>query len=148
MGDSPMHLFLPRPPIHQTCGWADLRTFTRTPSLGITRHMDGREIFQICLLFLGIHVLAVPAFIWAVKHRQFRAGETVAQVPLGDEPDYTGAVSIRPASRAGAWVVFTVITVLFLPLVLLTARIVVEASRPGVPPSPSTTAAPVAKCPF
>ena len=33
------------------------------------------QLITLCAVFIGIHVLAVPAFLWAMRHRQFSGRE-------------------------------------------------------------------------
>ncbi|MGI4790514.1 MAG: hypothetical protein ACRYFS_16885 [Janthinobacterium lividum] len=33
------------------------------------------QLITLCAVFIGFHVLAVPAFLWAMRHRQFSGRE-------------------------------------------------------------------------
>ena len=33
------------------------------------------QMITLCLVFVGIHVVAIPSFLWAMRHRQFAGRE-------------------------------------------------------------------------
>ncbi len=86
------------------------------------------QMITLCLVFVGIHVIAVPSFLWAMKHRQFVGREQkewnleaespeAPLLPLGPAPLPTkarvmlGILSILAVLMLGA-VVFTLVVAL------------------------------------
>lgn len=55
-----------------------------------------RQLITLCAVFIGFHVLAVPSFLWAMRHRQF-AGREQKEWNLEAESPEAPIVPLRPA---------------------------------------------------
>lgn len=56
------------------------------------------QMITLCAVFIGFHVLAVPAFLWAMRHRQFSGREQKEWNMNADRPQApTAPLPLHPA---------------------------------------------------
>jgi cbb3-type cytochrome oxidase maturation protein len=101
--------------------------------------LNSIQLTTLCVVFVGLHLLALPAFVWALRGRQF-SGRQQSEWSLEDSeaPPAPMAVSIMP--RRARWMlgILGTMAVLMLASVLLVMFVALQA-----------TAHPVTgKCPF
>ena len=98
------------------------------------------QLTTLCVIFVGLHLLALPAFVWALRGRQF-SGRQQIEWTLDDpeEPSALPAtVSVMPGRARWMLGVLGTLAVLMLSSVLLVMFVALNATA-----HPAT-----GKCPF
>ena len=98
------------------------------------------QIIALCVLFMGFHAVAIPAFVWAWRGGQFRGPEQAAwHLDQGEPPDALASLTPMTPRRARLMLgLFITMGVLMLSSVALT---IVMASQPAAHSA-------AGKCPF
>lgn len=102
--------------------------------------LTSAQITTLCAVFIGFHLLALPPFLWAMRHKQFR-GHEQAEWHLDDAEAPAAPPAQIPVSPTRArWMAGTLITlaVLMASSTILTTVYALYASS-----HPSS-----GKCPF
>ena len=102
--------------------------------------MTPLQITALCVLFLGFHVVAIPAFVWALRGGQFRGPEQAAWNLDDGEPPAAPPTLTPLTPRKARWMLGLLVTmgVLMLSSVLLTVVLATQATNHPT----------AAKCPF
>ena len=86
------------------------------------------QLITLCCVFIGFHLVAVPAFLWAIRHRQFSGREqkewnldtgAAPETPL--PPVQTGPMPTKARVMLSILSVFAVAMLASILLVLFTA---------------------------
>lgn len=100
------------------------------------------QMITLCLIFVGFHALALPPFLWAMRHRQFAGREQKEwnldsgmspEMPIADAP----AMPLSPKARVLLGIL-SVVAVTMLASIFLTVFVAMHATA-----HPAT-----GKCPF
>ena len=98
------------------------------------------QFIALCAIFIGIHVIALPSFVWAVRRGQFK-GREQSEWHLDDVESAVAPHAMSPATvRRARWMlgVLGTLAVLMLASVFLVMFVALYAtSHPGT-----------GKCPF
>ena len=98
------------------------------------------QFIALCAIFIGVHVVALPAFVWAVRRGQFR-GREQREWHLDDSDTLTAPPGLSPRNAVKArWMVGVLGTlgVLMIASVFLVMFVALNATA-----HPAT-----GKCPF
>ncbi len=102
--------------------------------------MNPTQLTTLCFVFVGLHLLAVPAFVWALRGRQF-SGRQQSEWHL-DDPETSSVVPVTDpiSARRARWMlgVLGTMAVTMLASVLLIMFVALHATA-----HPAT-----GKCPF
>lgn len=104
--------------------------------------LSSSQLTALCVMFLVFHLLAVPPFVWALRHEQFR-GREQAEWSLDDPDtqDIPAAKSTLTPWRV-RWMLGVLVTLGALMLFSVVLTLVFAVSAPAHP------AVGAAKCPF
>ena len=90
-----------------------------------------RQLITLCAVFIGFHVLAVPSFLWAMRHRQFAGREQKEWNLNAEAPEApilpAQAARISPKGRVMLGIL-SVLAVLMLGAVVLTLVVAMNAA--------------------
>ena len=98
------------------------------------------QFTALCVIFVGLHVLALPAFVWALRRGQFRGREQI-EWHLDDAESPAALPALTPVTaRRARWMlgILGTLAVLMLASVFLVAFVALYATA-----HPAT-----GKCPF
>jgi len=98
------------------------------------------QFIALCAIFIGLHVIALPAFVWALRRGQFRGREQV-EWHLDDTEAPAAPPALAPVTaRRARWMlgVLGTLAVLMLASVFLVMFVALSATA-----HPAT-----GKCPF
>ena len=89
------------------------------------------QMIALCAVFIGFHVLAVPSFLWAMRHRQFAGREQKewnleAEAP--EAPVLPAQSAPLPAKARVMLGILSVLAVLMLSAVVLTLVVALHAA--------------------
>jgi len=103
--------------------------------------LNPSQLTTLCIVFVAFHLLALPAFYWAVRHKQFSGSEQREWSLDGSDAafsDNTRPISARKArAMMAVLMTFGVLTVFSIALTLIVAL-----------HAPAHAAASGSKCPF
>ena len=89
------------------------------------------QMITLCAVFIGFHVLAVPSFLWAMRHRQF-AGREQKEWNLEAESPESPTLPLGPAplpAKARVMLgVLSALAVMLLGAVVLTLVVAMHAA--------------------
>ncbi len=90
-----------------------------------------RQLITLCAVFIGFHVLAVPSFLWAMRHRQFAGREQKEWNLEAESPEAPILPAQAAPLQAKARVmlaILSVLAVLMLGAVVLTLVVALNAA--------------------
>ncbi len=100
------------------------------------------QLITLCCVFIGFHLIAVPAFLWAMRHRQFSGREQIEwNLDTGVSPEtplpsmQTGPMPLR------ARVMLSILSVLGIGMLASILLVLVTALHATAHPA-------TGKCPF
>ena len=98
------------------------------------------QFTTLCIIFVGLHVLAVPAFVWALRQGQFRGREQIEWHLDDVESPSAPPAQVVVTARRARWMVgiLGTLAVLMLASVFLVMFVALNATA-----HPAT-----GKCPF
>lgn len=89
------------------------------------------QLITLCAVFIGFHVLAVPSFLWAMRHRQF-AGREQKEWNLEAESPEAPTLPARavpmPAKARVMLGILSLLAVIMLGAVVLTLVVALSAA--------------------
>ena len=98
-----------------------------------------RQLITLCAVFIGFHVLAVPSFLWAMRHRQFAGREQKEWNLEADSPE-APIQPLRPApmpvKARVLLAVLSILAVMMLGAVVLTLVVALNATAHPAAGSP------------
>ena len=98
------------------------------------------QIYALCSIFIGMHVLALPLFVWALRHRQFSGREQAEWHLDGGETAEAPPAMTPINARRARWMVSILGT---LAVLMLSSVVLVMAMAFYATAHPAT-----GKCPF
>ena len=106
--------------------------------------MNTSQITQLCLLFVGLHLLALPAFVWAAKRRQLTLPDRAVYEVIDDMPEAAPAL-VSPSQKWRLRLMLSVIGAMFALMFLSTLGMLHAAYSSPSAPGPE---AHVSACPL
>ena len=98
------------------------------------------QFTALCIIFAGLHVLALPAFVWALRRGQFRGREQIEWHLDDAESPSAPPASVTVTARRSRWMlgILGTLAVLMMASVFLVMFVALNATA-----HPAT-----GKCPF
>ena len=88
------------------------------------------QIIALCVLFMGFHAVAIPAFVWAWRSGQFSGPEQAEwHLDHGEPPD--APPTLTPLTPRRARLMLSLLVTLGVLMISSVAITVVMASRPA-----------------
>ena len=90
-----------------------------------------RQLITLCAVFIGFHVLAVPSFLWAMRHRQFAGREQKEwnlEAESPESPILPAQAAPLPAKARIMLGILSVLAVIMLGAVVLTLVVALNAA--------------------
>jgi len=103
--------------------------------------LNPSQLTTLCVVFVAFHLLALPAFFWAMRHRQFSGAEQRVW-SLEEEGTVPFAPTAPPDARRVRWMLAVLLT---LGTLMLSSIVVTMAMALHAPAHPVSS---VGKCPF
>ena len=98
------------------------------------------QMITLCAVFIGFHVLAVPSFLWAMRHRQFAGREQREWNLDADSPEaptLPAQAAPLPAKARVMLGILSLLAVMLLGAVVLTLIVAMNATaHPAAGASP------------
>jgi len=90
-----------------------------------------RQLITLCAVFIGFHVLAVPSFLWAMRHRQFAGREQKEwnlEAESPEAPILPAQFAPLPIKAQVLLAVLSILAVMMLGAVVLTLVVAIHAT--------------------
>ena len=109
---------------------------------GIMEDFSPFQLITLCFVFIGFHLLAVPAFLWAMRHRQFSGHEQKEwNLDSGVSPETPIAPAVTAPMPARARVMLSILGAMGVAMLASIFLVLFTALHATAHPA-------VGKCPF